>query len=191
MKVDASSAQAAAPAKTRTSSSSSTSSASTSTSASTTSSSTSAPTPTSAPRDQAAARRYITTTHRDWNTIQVSVQSVQVALDILRQHPKQVNLATVDQLAQLAQQSHDSIDGVRDDFATGDDSGALENAEADMFDAANGLKNSMGAVVAYTGNPNPATLASFTSQYQGAEAEWNGGVRKVWRLAHKPKPPTL
>jgi hypothetical protein len=80
---------------------------------------------------------------------------------------------------------------VRNDFATGDDSGALENAEAEMFDAANGLKNSTGAVVAYTGNPDPATLAGFTSQYQPAEAEWNDGVRKVWRLAHKPKPPTL
>lgn len=116
------------------------------------------------------------------------MQSVQVGLDIVRQHPGQVNLATVDQ---FAQQAHDSIDGVRNDFATGDDSGALENAEAEMFDAANGLKNSMGAVVAYTGNPNPATLASFTIQYQPAEAEWNDGVRKVWRLAHKPKPPTL
>lgn len=119
------------------------------------------------------------------------MQSVQVGLDILRQHPEHVGLAAVDQFAQLAQQAHDSIDGVRDDFATGDDSGALENAEAEMFDAANGLKNSMGAVVAYTGNPNPATLASFTTQYQPATAEWNDGVRKLWRLAHEPKPPTL
>ena len=37
----------------------------------------------------------------------------------------------------------------------------------------------MGAVAAYTGRLNPATLARFASQYQNAMGEWNGGAQTI------------
>jgi len=41
----------------------------------------------------------------------------------------------------------------------------------------------MGALVAYTGNPNPATLAQFATAYQNAVTEWNQSLRAVWSAA--------
>jgi hypothetical protein len=52
---------------------------------------------------------------------------------------------------------------------------------------ANDLKNSMGALVAYTGDPNSATLAHFNSQYGSARTEWNEGVNAIW-AGEKNKP---
>lgn len=138
---------------------------------------------------QQNAQTYIKSMGRDMNTVQVSVQSVQAGLLILQKDGATSD--AVNQFAQVAQQAHDSIDAVRQDFATGDTGGNLGNAEVELFTAANDLKNAMGAVVAYTGNPNPATLAHFTSQYQPAVAEWNDGVRGVWSIAGESKPPTL
>lgn len=138
---------------------------------------------------QQDAQSYIKSMRRDINTIQVSVQSVQAGLLIL-----QKNGATPDainQFAQLAQQAHDSIDAVRQDFATGDTSGNLGNAEAELFTAADDLKNAMGAVVAYTGNPNPATLAHFTTQYENAVGEWDDSVKTIWGIAAESNPPTV
>ena len=134
------------------------------------------------------ARDYIKSKHRDTNTVQASVQSVQAGLAIVSTSatPDDVN-----SFAQLAQQAHDFIDGVRNDFATSDTSGALGNAETEVFVAANDLKNAMGAVVAYTGDPNPATLAHFTSQYQNAVSEWNDGIRTIWRIAGERRAPTV
>jgi hypothetical protein len=96
----------------------------------------------------------------------------------------------VNQLAQLAQSAHDNIDAIRNNFAE-TDSGTLGNAEIDVFSGANDLKNSMGALVAYTGNPTPASLADFTSQYGSAKAEWNRGISTIWKLARQNNPPTV
>jgi hypothetical protein len=138
---------------------------------------------------QQQAQAYIKSMSRDINTVQVSVQSVQVGIALLQKGG--ASTGAVDQFAQLAQQAHDSINAVRQDFATGDTSGNLGNAEVELFTAANDLKNAMGAVVAYTGNPNPATLAHFTSQYQNAVGEWDDGVTTIWTIAGKTKPPTV
>lgn len=98
---------------------------------------------------------------------------------------------SIDKVAQDAQQAHDHLDAVRDDFATADDSGDLGKAETEVFTAANDLKNAMGALVAYTGDPNPATLAQFTTQYQTAKGEWNDGVKTIWRIARRKGAPTI
>lgn len=141
------------------------------------------------PQSLKDARSYINHHAREINTVQVMVQSVQVAVGLAQ---KSASQTTIDQLAQIAQQAHDSIDNVRQNFALYQfGSGALSDAELEVFDAANKLKNSMGAVVAYTGDPNAATLASFTSQYQPAVSEWNEGIRIIWREAHRTKPPVL
>ena len=140
-----------------------------------------------APKQQ--ARAYIKSMRKDMNTVQAAVQSVQAGILILRKGP--VTQDAINQFAQLAQQAHDFIDGVRQDFATSDTSGNLGNAEVEVFTAANDLKNAMGAVVAYTGNPNPATLAHFTSQYQNAVGEWDDGIKTIWRIAGESNPPTV
>ena len=123
------------------------------------------------------------------NTVQVSVQSVQAGLVILEKGP--INQSAVDSFAQLAQQAHDSIDGVRQSFATSDTSGTVGNAEVEVFTAANDLKNAMGAFVTYAGTPNAATLASLTSQYNNARGEWNQGVDAIWMAAGESGPPTI
>lgn len=138
------------------------------------------------PRHQ--ARSYIRSMHRDMNTVQASVESVVVGINLVAKDP---SIADINEFAGLAQQAHDSIDAIRKEFATTDTSGKLGNAELELFSAANDLKNAMGAVVAYEGNPNAATLAHFTDQYQQARGEWNQGVTEVWRLARERKPLTI
>ena len=63
--------------------------------------------------------------------------------------------------------------------------------EVELFTAANDLKNAMGAVASYTGNPNPATLAHFTTQYQNAVGEWDDSVKTIWGIAAESNPPTV
>ncbi len=94
----------------------------------------------------------------------------------------------LDQLASDAQDAHDQIDPVRDSFAQTTDS---SDAQLEVFGAANDLKNAMGAIVAWTGDPNPATLAHATSQLKTAFAEWNDGVRTIWHAAHRHDGPTI
>ncbi len=139
------------------------------------------------PRQQ--ARAYIKKFHHDTNAVQVSVQSVQVGIALVTK--KAATQGNVDQFAQLAQQAHDDIDAVRQDFATSDDSGKLGDAETEVFGGANDLKNAMGAVVAYEGDPNPATLAHFSSQYHSAVAEWDDGIRTIWHIAGERHAPTV
>ena len=145
--------------------------------------------PTTSPNQQGAAN-FVRAAGTDTRRVQVSVQFVQVALGIAVKTQRQ---ADVDQLAQTAQQAHDNIGAIRDDFATTVTSraGALQDAENMSFTAANDLKNAMGAMVAYAGTPNAATLAHFTSQYGTARAEWNDSVRTIWHLAHEKNPPTV
>ena len=135
-----------------------------------------------------SAQGYIKSMSNDINRVQASVQDVQLAVALVS---KSATTDNVNQLAQVAQQAHDGIDSIRTDFATSDTSGNLGNAEVELFTAANDLKNAMGAVVAYTGNPNPATLAHFTTQYQNAVSEWDDGVKTVWSIAGESNPPTV
>jgi hypothetical protein len=91
----------------------------------------------------------------------------------------------MNELAKVAQESHDQIDGFREElFKTGGDQ-KLGEATLQLSEGANELKNSMGALVAYTGNPNPATLAHFTVQLDAAQSKWNQGVDGVWGIAHE------
>lgn len=147
-----------------------------------------APEPSPADKATSDARAYIAEHRRQINVVHVSVQSVQAAVELAQASPTS---ETLYQLAQIAQEAHDYIDNVRQDLTTSDSSGALYDAEIEVFAAANDLKNSMGALVAYTGDPTPATLAHFTSEYRPAVTMWNDGVRIIWRIAHRAKPPTL
>jgi hypothetical protein len=141
------------------------------------------------PQAEKDARAWINDLVVDADKVQANLSVVQIAVGLAI---RSSSVSNVDKLAQYAQQAHDNLDSIRQDFAnTNTDSGALGNAELAAFSGANDLKNSMGALVAYTGDPNPASLASFTTQYQKARGEWNYGVRTIWRMAHKRHPPTV
>jgi zinc-ribbon domain len=141
------------------------------------------------PEAEKNARAWIQQLYSDSNKVTANVQVVQIQVGLTA---KNATVANIDKLAQYAQQAHDNLDAIRNDFAlTNQDSGTLGNAELSAFSGANDLKNSMGALVAYTGNPNAATLASFTTQYNKARGEWNYGVRTIWRIAHRKHPPTV
>ncbi len=142
------------------------------------------------PATDAKAVAYIDKLKQDTGVVQASVEVVQISLgQAIHSSSSQ---GDIDQVAQQAQQAHDQIDGLRDDFAqTNETNGELGNAETEVFTAANDLKNAMGALVAYTGSPNPATLAHFTTQYQNARSEWNHGVRAIWRAANQHHAPAI
>jgi hypothetical protein len=131
---------------------------------------------------QQAAVAYIKSLGREATQVQVNLQVVQIDVG---------SKTDINRLAQDAQQAHDNLDTMRNDFAYQQDSGHLGDAELEVFAAANDLKNAMGALVSYTGDSNPATLAQFTTKYQSAVGEWNDGVRTIWRTAKRRHPPTL
>jgi hypothetical protein len=91
--------------------------------------------------------------------------------------------AVTNELAKVAQEAHNEIDGFREElFKTGGDK-KLSESTFRLSEGANELKNAMGALVAYTGNPNPATLAHFSTQIENAKAKWNEGVDEIWTIA--------
>jgi hypothetical protein len=106
------------------------------------------------------ARDYITSHEGDALIVQHAVFNVQADVHALTLLKTQ---AAVNTLAQDAQQAHDTLNSLRGAFALNTTtSGALGNDETEVFGAVNDLKNAMGAAVAFTGNPNAATLAQFS-----------------------------
>lgn len=128
------------------------------------------------------ARSYIDKNGADVNRVQANVATVQVMIGLE---------ANVNQLAQGAQQAHDNLDNLRYNLTADQMEGALGDAELSVFSGTSDLRDAMSALVTYTGTPNAATLAQFTTKHQSAVAEWNRGVRTIWKLANTPKPPTL
>jgi hypothetical protein len=91
-----------------------------------------------------ASQTYIRNHGADANQVAVNVATVQVGVSLLQGSPTAAN---VNQLAQFAQQAHDNLDALRNNFAESD-SGTLGNAELEVFSGANDLKNAMGALEA-------------------------------------------
>jgi hypothetical protein len=91
-------------------------------------------------------------------------------------------------LSQAAQKAHDGINSIRNDFVLAGqitDNSQMGLAETNIWQGANGLKNAMGQMVAVTGAPNnAATAAKFETEFQQGQAEWNRGVKTVYRLAY-------
>lgn len=120
----------------------------------------------------------------DIQHVENDVQTVQIAIGQTVQDASQAN---IDQLAQVAQQAHDDLSNGKDQVALDSPN---NNAGAGLTNAINELKNSMGALVAYTGNPNPATLASFKTQWQTAVGDWNQAVVEIY-AGKTGTPPTI
>jgi hypothetical protein len=89
----------------------------------------------------------------------------------------------VNEVAEVAQEAHNEIDGFREELFKTDGDKKLSQATFELSEGANELKNAIGALVAYTGNPNPATLAHFSTQLDAAKAKWNEGVDEIWTIA--------
>jgi hypothetical protein len=138
----------------------------------------------SSPADaQKEAREYISQKSHVINYGRIDYEHV-VALVALAQKGGETG-AVINEVAKVAQESHDQIDGFREElFKTGGDK-KLSEATFELSEGAGELKNAMGALVAYTGNPNPATLAHFTIQLEAAQSKWNQGVDGVWEIAHE------
>jgi hypothetical protein len=127
-----------------------------------------------------AAAEYVHEHGEAAKLVQANVQAVLTDVGLVE---KEETTETVDELAKLAQEAHDQLDQVRNSFADSKGDSHLEEAETEIWHSANELKNAMGSLVTYTGNPNPATLARFTAQYGPAREEWDRGVDRVWGRA--------
>jgi hypothetical protein len=132
---------------------------------------------------QAEARAYIQEKAHTINFGRVDYEHVKALVGLLtRAGTEGEGTEVIDEVAKAAQQAHDEIDGFRHElFKSGD--GKLSEATLELSDGADELKNAMGALVAYTGNPNPATLAHFSTQLDAAKAKWNEGVDEIWTIA--------
>jgi hypothetical protein len=134
--------------------------------------------PPALPQAERDARNFIASRYgRDVRQVQVRVEFAWAAVALAESKPTQAN---VDQLAQVAQQSHDEIDALRGDFIGfwTNHSGTLQDVQMQLNSDAGEVKNAMGALVAYCGSPSATTLASLTSQYQQARGDRTGFRRQ-------------
>lgn len=143
------------------------------------------------PQAERDARSFIASRYgRALRAVQVRVEFAWAAVALAHSQPTQAN---VDELAQVAQTSHDDIDALRGELlgCPTNHAGTLQDVQLLLSSDAGEVKNAMGALVAYCGTPNAATLASFTSQYEQARTDWDRDVRTIWAIARKKKPPTF
>jgi hypothetical protein len=89
----------------------------------------------------------------------------------------------INEVAKVAQEAHNELDSVREELFDSEASEKLKNASLELSEGANELKNAMGAIVAYAGSPNPASLAHATTQMQSAKSKWNTAVDEIWTIA--------
>lgn len=136
--------------------------------------------------DQAAG--YISKHGADATAVRLDVVEVQATIAAYISGP---STTAVDYLATVAQQAHDDLANGKDGFADTSGSGSVGNATTWMYTAVDDLKNSMGAIVAFTGAPNPATQAKMTTQYATAIGEWNAAVSAIWTAAGVDGVPTI
>jgi len=119
--------------------------------------------------------------------LQSTVADVETADGIYEQTPSDSNLIGVTRIVELA---HTQLNQDRDVIPY-PGSGVLGTAEGKMFNAANELKDSMGAMLRVADSPTPTNIVSFQTQFHEGRSEWNEGVRAVWRFAGKKNPPTV
>ena len=119
----------------------------------------------------------------DAQVVQATVENVLVTLGLAKKHPTTANIR---ELSQVTRQAQDSLNDVTHTMAR--DIDKSDTNQAKLYDALNGIKNSMGVLVAYTATPKPATLASFKKRYQPAASEWNRAVARIYADTGKALP---
>jgi hypothetical protein len=125
---------------------------------------------------------YISDHQTDFQSVELGIAGIK--LDIAEMTTGSASF-DMNLLALNAQQFHDTLAGLYNDFA------GTSNEEAQVFTASGELRDAMFSLVNYTGSPNPANLAHFTLAYQKAVSDWNQGVTEMWRSANKENPPTI
>lgn len=136
------------------------------------------------------AREYIKEKTFQIDKVRASVEDVEVVLGgVIKNNGG--STTEIDELASDAEKAHDGINEVRNELYKLGGNEELSNATLALQEGANELKNAMGALVAYTGNPNPASLAHLNSQYEKGKEKWNEGAEKVWSIAKESGAPKL
>lgn len=122
-------------------------------------------------------KTYVRTISTD--AAQVQADEIKVGLDILHND--------LTGLAQDAQTAHDDFANAKIDIiAAGSNVGdntRLGNAEYQMENAINELKNGMGALVAFAENPNAATLGAAGSKLDQGVTDWDQAATVLWTMA--------
>jgi hypothetical protein len=131
---------------------------------------------------QKEAREYIGQKGHNINVGRVDYEHVKLLVG-LGTNAENGSGTIINELAKVAQEAHNEIDGFREELFKTDGDKKLQQATFELSEGANELKNAMGALVAYAGNPNPATLAHLSTQLDAAKAKWNEGVDEIWTIA--------
>jgi len=140
---------------------------------------------------EAEAKEYIKEKSVRIHTVSASVEDVEVALGLVIKKGSGASQTEIDELATDAQKAHDGINEVRNElFKTGGKE-ELSDATLNIQEGANELKNAMGALVAYAGNSNAATLAHLNAEFEKGKEKWDEGVERVWSVAHESGAPKL
>jgi hypothetical protein len=128
---------------------------------------------------------YVSSHQTDFNTVTNGIANIQTEIGLIASGSTAVD---VNQLATDAQQLHDTLGTIHTDMASFDSSDGATLA----FTASGELRDAMDALVNYTGDPNPKSLAGFTTQYQTAVGDWNAALTALWSSAKKQStPPTI
>lgn len=122
---------------------------------------------------------------QDAQAVRANVVNVLVAVGEAQKSPNQTSLDT---LASVATTAHNNLNDEKDQIAVDSDLG--DNNDINLSVAVDDVKSSVGALVTYTGNPNAATLASFSTQYATAVSEWNSAVDAIY-AGTSEKPPEI
>jgi hypothetical protein len=130
------------------------------------------------------AREYISQKGHNINVGRVDYEHVALLVGLASKAGGE-STTVVDELAKVAQEAHNEIDSFREELFKTDGNKKLQEATFELSEGANELKNAMGGLIAYTGNPNPATLAHFTIQLEAAKGKWNEGVDQIWTIARE------
>jgi hypothetical protein len=131
---------------------------------------------------QKEASEYIAQKSHVINYGRVDYEHVELLVGLAAKSGSEIGTVT-DELAKVAQEAHNQIDGFRNELVNTGGNEKFNLATATLSEGANELKNAMGAIVAYTGNPNPATLAQVSTQLEAAKSKWNEGVDEIWTMA--------
>lgn len=127
---------------------------------------------------------YIGSHQQDFQIVTAGISNVQTEVGLLASGSSS---GDINQLASSAEELHGSFDNVHTDLLSDNSSSGV----IEVWTASGELRDSMADLAAYTGNPNPATLARFTTNYDHAAANWNQGVDDLWASAHEKMPPTI
>jgi pyrroloquinoline quinone (PQQ) biosynthesis protein C len=136
------------------------------------------------------AREYISQKSHVINYGRVDYEHVEALVGLATKAGNESS-TVIDELAKVAQEAHNEIEGFRQELFKSGGNEKLSTATLELQEGANELKNAMGGLVAYTGNPNPATLAHFTTQLEAAKSKWNGGAEAIWGIAKESGAMTL